>query len=67
MILPPTSEISHHHKVTNITVTELNIWIKGGRIIWLVGIVKLHRLDDSSSQTRITHLNLYNQCNQYSL
>ena len=22
MILPPTSEISHHHKVTNITVTN---------------------------------------------
>ena len=23
MILPPTSEISHHHKVTNITVAVL--------------------------------------------
>ena len=25
MILPPTSEISHHHKVTNITMSPLSL------------------------------------------
>ena len=31
MILPPTSTICHHHKVTNITVADPKTWIKNSK------------------------------------
>ena len=55
MILPPTSQIGHHHKVNNITVTKLAVWSSNLRLETFVTTLR-HRNTSAKYVTEIQYV-----------